>query len=442
MTPGHAGSAFIRVLLPVLALAGLSCSKSRDSSEGKTTITFWHSFVSSTVPAFDTLVAAFEQEHPGIRISAQYVPTGDALVQKLITAVQSATAPDVSWIHSDFLQQLVEADAIYPIAELSRGSDSLSTGDLADFFPPLLRDARWKGTLYCLPMEATSLALLYNKEIFRTAGLDPDHPPATWAELRAMAERLTTAESENRSDARVGFVVPAFPASGPLGGWMVWQWYPFLFQAGGSVISADQSRVEFNNDAGVQALAFWKTLYNDLRLRSFTVDYEVAFASKQLAMTLDGPWNIPRWKQITGLDWAVAPLPAGPAKRATIIAGEDLAVFRQSKHPREAWEFIRWMIRPDVQALWSMKSGYLPVRRSVMTIPPYRRFLDDHPALKVYVDQLAEAESPGTIDYHSIEITRYLAGALEEALVGNADPRVALDEAAAKCNALLQQVKR
>ena len=46
-------------------------------------------------------------------------------------------------------------------------------------------------------------------------------------------------------------------------------------------------------------------MYQEDHLASFGMDYEPAFASKQLAMALDGPWNLPRWKQIPGLNWMI-----------------------------------------------------------------------------------------------------------------------------------------
>jgi multiple sugar transport system substrate-binding protein len=138
----------------------LSCGQKKDQAEGKVTITFWHSFVSSTVPALNELIKSFEAEHPDLALKAQYIPTGDALIQKLITAIQSKTAPDLSWIHADFLEDLVEADAIYKMEDFIRGADSLSTADLQDIYPALLQAAAWKGTLYSLPMEATNLISL------------------------------------------------------------------------------------------------------------------------------------------------------------------------------------------------------------------------------------------------------------------------------------------
>jgi multiple sugar transport system substrate-binding protein len=424
--------------LAAIVLLWSGCGGKREQAGGgKVTITFWHSCVSSTVPALNELIDRFQAEHPGIEVKAQYIPTGDALIHKLITSVQSNTAPDISWIHANFLQDIIEADAIYRMDEFIDGPDSLPRSDLDDFYPALLQEAKWRGVLYSLPMEATGIGLLINRELFRKAGLDPDRPPTTWDELRATARTLTIDRDGDGKNDQVGFFVPVYPASGQFADWMVWQWYPFLFQAGGTNVNPEQTRVLYNSEAGVRALTLWKDIHSDLKLQSFTIDYEVAFASKTLAMALDGPWNIPRWKKLGNLDWTVAPLPAGPAKRATIVGGEYLAIFRQSEHPKEAWAFVKWMVRPDIQAMWSMKSGYLPVRHAVHAIPEYREFLAKNTALKAYVDQLEVAQAPGPVDYHGLKISRHIADAIEHATLGKEDPRAVLDAAAEKSNALL-----
>lgn len=420
-------------------LLTLSCGGQDEQSDGKTTVTFWHSFVSSTVPALNELIAKFEAEHTGITIDAQYVPTGDALIQKLITSIQSNTAPDISWIHSNYLQKLVQADAIYPMSEFLDGSNGMPREDLDDIYPALIEAASWRKILYSMPMEATNLGLLYNRELFRKSGLDPDHPPQTWDELYDFAKRLTMDTDGDGKTDQTGLFIPIFPSSGSYSDWMVWQWMPFLWQAGGYVISEDQTRVLFNSESGVQALTLWKRIYDALNLRTFTSDYEAAFPSRHLVMAFDGPWNLPRWKD-RKIDWAIAPLPAGPAKRATIVGGEYIAIFKQSKNPDAAWAFVKWLTRPDVQAMWSMKSGYLPIRRAALDVPEYQEYLNVNKGLKAYVEQMEYGQSPRPIDYHSLEISRAIAEALEKATVGNIPPKVALDEAAAKANTLLRDV--
>jgi len=426
----------------IVAVLPSGCSKQKEQAGGKTTIVFWHSFVSSTVPALNELLAKFEQENPDILIKAQYIPTGDALIQKLITAVQSKTAPDISWIHADFLPSLTEAGAIFRLREFIEGPDGLSQEDLNDIFPALLEAASWRDTLYSLPMEATNLGLLYNKALFRQAGLDPERPPQTWEELHSFAKRLTLDKNNDGKLDQVGFGIPIYPASGPLGSWMVWQWYPFLWQAGGYNINPEQTEVLFNSNAGVEALTLWQQIYRDLRLNTFTPDFDAAFPSQQLAMMLDGPWNLPRYRQFKNLEWAIAPLPAGPVKRATVVGGEYLAIFKQSEHPQEAWKFVKWILSAETQAMWSMQSGYLPVRHAAVNIPAYQEFLKTNPGLKAYVEQMEVGQSLRPVDYHSLEISRNLAEAIERATLGNADPKTVLDEAAAKSNKLLASATR
>jgi len=346
------------LLVVLITLCFMDCSGKKSESDSKITVTFWHSFVASTIPALKDLIEQFELDHPGIKIKAQYVQTGDALIQKLITAIHSNTAPDISWIHSDFLANLVDADAIYRMDYFINSKNGLTKEDLNDIYPALLQYASLRKTLYSIPMEATNLAMIYNVDMLESAGFGDGATPKNWEELEEYAEKLTEDFNGDGKNDRIGFFLPIFPASGPLSGWMVWQWVPYLWQAGGHIVNEDQSEVLYNSEAGVKALTLWKNIYDKLNLRTFTTDYDVAFASKLVAMAMDGPWNLPRFdRMLKNLNWSMAPLPIGPEKSATIVGGEYLVVFKQSEHPDEAWTFIKWIIQPEVQARWSMKSG-------------------------------------------------------------------------------------
>ncbi len=433
----------LKILTILFLFIVINCGGDNKKNKNDTIeIVFWHSFISSTVPALNELVQKFEKENPGYRIKAQYIPSGDALIQKLITSIQSKTAPDISWLHSDFIEDLVEADAIYKMDEFIKGKDGISQEVLDDIYPALLQYSSWKETLYSLPMEATNLALLYNKEMFRKAGLDPNQPPKTWDELKDYAKRLTFDKNNDGTFDQVGFFVPVFPATGPLGGWMVWQFTPFLWQAGGNLINKEQTQVLYNSQAGIQALTFWQEMYITQKLNTFTTDADVAFVSKRLAMVMDGPWNLPRYKDLLkDIDWAFAPLPQGTKKDATVVGGEYLAIFKQSKHPDAAWKFIKWMIQPEVQAFWAMKSGYLPIRHAVAEVPEFKEYLKANPNFKVFVDAM-EFGFAEKMDYEALEITRNFGEAIERATVGKVDVKKALDDSAEKSNKLLKNSKR
>lgn len=431
-------------LVGSLLSSGCSTKDTDAQADGTVRITFWHSFVSSTIPALEELIDKFEAEHPGIRIDAQYVPSGDALVQKLITSIQSGNAPDVSWIHFDFLEDLVRADAIFKMDTFVNGPNGLSDEDMKAIYPGLLKLASWQGTLFSMPMEATNLALLYNKDHFREAGLDPNRPPQTWQELKTYADRLKVDRNGDGRYERIGFMVPVSPASSHLGHWMVWQWMPFLWQAGGEVITPEQTEVLFGGEAGLQALTLWKDMYDAQNLRTFTTTEAITgFAAKQASMVIDGPWNLSRYAQVMqGSAWGVAPLPAGPVKQATQIGGEYLAIFKQSEHPDAAWTFVKWIAQPEVQAFWSMKSNYLPIRSDVVEVEEYRRHLEQNPHLKAFVESLQYGQAQRSIDFYTLEIQRELAEAIEQATVGGADPRKVLQDAVAQSNRMLATVER
>lgn len=419
----------------MISLTG--CSKKEDAK--KTKIVFWHSFVATTIPALNELIERFEKEHPDIKIDAQYVPTGDALVQKLITSIQSKTAPDISWIHADFLDKLVESDAIFPMEHFIKSENGLTEEEMNDFFPQLIGAFSHKNVLYAMPMEATVLALVYNKDHFKASGLDPELPPATWNDLKAYAQQLTLDKDNDGKIDQYGFYVPAYPGSGPLSIWMVLQWSPYLWQAGGEIINEDQSSVLFNSDAGVQALTLWKEIYDDLNFSNYSFTHDMGLASGSISMIMDGPWDLPTFRKMKNIDWAVAPLPAGPEGKATYIAGESLAIFKQSKNSAAAWTFVKWVTQPEIQAMFSMSSGYLPVRKSVLSRNDYQTFLEKDQAMKGFVEQIDIARQRPTIEKYYVNINQFLAEAIEQTLIGNKSPKKALDEAAEKSNALLKQ---
>jgi ABC-type glycerol-3-phosphate transport system substrate-binding protein len=426
---------FTLIILLIIILTG--CSKQDESK--KTKVIFWHSFVATTIPALNELIDRFEKEHPDIDIDAQYVPTGDALVQKLITAIQSQTAPDVSWIHADFLDKLIESDAIYPMEHFIKGKDGLTKEEINDFFTQLLGAFSYKKVLYALPMDATVLALIYNKDHFKAAGIDPEVPPKTWNDLKEYSKKLTLDKDGDGKTDQYGFYVPAYPGSGPLSIWEVLQWSPYLWQAGGGIIDSTQTKVLFNSEAGVQALTLWKEIYDQLNFSNYSFTHDMGLASGSISMIMDGPWDLPTFRKMKNIDWAVASLPEGPKGKATYIAGESLAIFKQSKNPDAAWTFVKWVTQPEIQEMFSISSGYLPVRKSVLEKESYKAFLETDHAMKSFVEQIKIARQRPTIDRYYVNINQFIATAIEQTLIGNRTPKQTLDEAAEKSNNLLNQ---
>ncbi|MCF8260934.1 MAG: ABC transporter substrate-binding protein [Melioribacteraceae bacterium] len=426
-------------LLLVCTIIIFSCKHDNNNSN-EIKLTFWHSFVANTHPALNKLLEKYESENPNINIVEQYVPSGDPLVQKLITAIQSGTTPDLAWVHTDFLDKLVQADAIYRMEKFINGANGFTEEEFNDFFPQLISNAKWNDILYAIPMEATTIALLYNKDLYKKVGLDPNHPPRDWEELKEYALKLTFDSSGDGKMNHYGFYVPALPASGALSIWMLLQWEPFLWQAGGEFLNKDQTKAMFNRKPGVQALTLWKELYEEIGFESFSMTHDMGFISQTCAMIMDGPWDLPSLRKINNFEWGIAPLPEGPDKRATYVAGEHLTIFKKSDHPDEAWKFIKWFTSPEIQAEFSIESGYMPVRKSTLELQSYKDYLKTDPYLAAFVEQFEIGYARQNITYKRVEINQRVAEAIERSLKGNVDPKTALDAAAEQVNSILKKV--
>ena len=327
---------------------------------GKVTITFWHSCVSSTVPALNELIANFEEEHPGIEVKAQYVPTGDALIQKLITSVQSKTAPDISWIHANFLQAIIEAEPSTRWTSSSHGPDSLSAPSWTIF-----TRRSWRKRNGGAPLQPSHGSDGHRASVStgtfpqRGAGSRRTGPTTGKSSARCQEAHDRQEMATARTTSRV--LCSRFPASGPLGDWMVWQLYPFLFQAGGTNINTEQTQVLYNSQAGVQALTLWKRHLqgsNSPRSPSTTKSRLLPRRSRW-RWTVPGIFRAGKSPGESGLGGCADARRSGEAGNDR-RGGVSRDLQAQSEHPQAAWTFVKWMVRPDVQAIWSMKSRISP----------------------------------------------------------------------------------
>ncbi len=152
----------------------------------------------------------------------------------------------------------------------------------------------------------------------------------------------------------------------------------------------------------------------------------------KLATVLDGPWFPPLFaSQYPNKKLNMSLLPAGPGGSISVVGGEDIAIFQQSKNKDAAMEFIRYMLSPDAQLMMA-KAGQMPVRSDVAD-----QAVKDHPYFQIFFDQLktARARLPHP-NWPKIESILTDAGQL--ILRGEKTPQAALDNAAAQIDPLLK----
>ncbi|MEU5535821.1 ABC transporter substrate-binding protein [Streptomyces sp. NPDC020362] len=196
-----------------------------------------------------------------------------------------------------------------------------------------------RGKVYGYPTEVQTYALYYNRRLLTEAGIDG--PPRTWRELEEAAYR--TARRDRYGNTLVqGFGLSTFDDSTTVG-----QTLALLNAAGGRFVSADGRSTAIDSPAGRAVFELEHRLVAE-GASAPGVNVYKAFASGQVAMVVSAGWWTGTLKSVMGKDYrdvgvAPVPVPGADDERATLSTGFMLGVNTASRHPREAWEFLRWL---------------------------------------------------------------------------------------------------
>jgi ABC-type glycerol-3-phosphate transport system substrate-binding protein len=381
-------------------------------------LTLWHAYGGALGEQFQALVEEFNGTHPDILVQPSYGGTLWTMRDKLFTAVSGGAAPDLAQIDQFWSSELADAGAIERVAGW------LSADDREDIWPLAWDPAAYNGEIWSMPFSLSNIALYYNRALFQAAGLDPDAPPSDWQALEAAATALTGDTDQDGQIDRWGF---SFPLKADEG--VVYYWFALLWQAGGDIFSQDLSASRFQEAPGVTALAFLQRLVQTGSLP--LAPPEQGFETGQIGMTLASTARLSRYTEALGEDLGVAPLPQGPAGKATGVGGANLAIMTNCQDKKAAWTFISWMTSVEINLRWSIDTGYLPLRRSVVASEAYQAYLDREPRARVILDQMDVSRVRPNIPEYAAA-SREIGLAIEKALFTNADPTAALAAAAKK----------
>jgi multiple sugar transport system substrate-binding protein len=362
---------------------------------------------SSERAAYEALVASFNRKHPEIQVTIGHTPgedefrsprQRDAYRQRLIANVVSGTTPDVFMIPYREYAWFLNRAVIEPIAPLLAKSAVIRE---ADFYPQALtpfRDA--SGALVCLPQNASTLVLYYNKTLFDAARLPYPTADWTWGDLLNAAQKLTT-DTNNPQKAHYGLGLDAD----------ITRLLPFLWQHGAQLVDDDGTPTRFTLDtpAAQAALQQFTDLQNRYRVvpdenAALTYPPSDRFITGSIGMLVFSRRITPILRTVQ-FDWDVAPLPRLPGQPpATLLFADGFCLSRSSKHKDAAWKLIEYAMSPEGQTLLAKAGRNVPSLRAVAESPA---FLD--PAMKpassrVFLDTLPDARlAPYSVTWADVE---------------------------------------
>jgi multiple sugar transport system substrate-binding protein len=281
----------------------------------------------------------------------------------------------------------------------------------------------WKGHYYGLPLDTNTKVWLYNKTLYEAAGIST--PPATMEELESQCQTLKAANPD----------AYYFAADGTF----AWVTLPWIWSFGGALTDPDVTTATgfLNGPDTVAAYEFLLKLYDQGCISPVIlgngVDPFTGFAQDQYANLDNGPWTYPIVaSQFPEKEIFAAPFPAGKGGSIDVVGGEDVVLFQQSQHKEQAIEFIRFLVSEEYQMKMA-EVGQIPVRVDLVDSD----YFTSHPYYSYFLEQLKTSQSR-TAHPNWSKMDEILTSAGQLILRHEKTPQEALDEAAAKIDALLK----
>lgn len=364
------------------------------------------------------IIPEYQALRPAVSLKYETI---SGLWQKLLVGLTTGTAPTLFTLPDFLLAAALEGGALDPVPPAAWGESSVE-GLVRRYLPRLLEPMLDERLLYAVPDQMNAHSLYINNRIFREAGLDPvTHAPRTWDEVARLNAVLTRRRGER-------IVQKGWEMRYAGEHWVARMFTILLYQAGGEMIRA--GRPAFQGEAGVHALSVWRSVTTAPRVTQNTLASPYQdFAVEQDAMTFGGPnagASIERINPRMQNGYTVARLPAISADRpVTVVYWYGWAVNARASddQKRAAWDFVHYAsTRP---AEWMAVARYLQPVRGWHETPAARRT----PFLDVFMHDLSVGR-PMPRTRHYAELQASLARMIERVILGGAEPKRGLDQAA------------
>lgn len=321
------------------------------------------------------IVDAFHVTNPKITVKVT-VSDWEPYWDKLQTSIAGGDAPDVFAMDGPLFPDYQGRDVLLDLKPFI-DREGYDLGQLAD---QAVADFTTPGGQFGLPRDLNVVALYYNKKMFDTAGIPYPDDTWDWAKLTDVAKKLTLKGSDGKTR-QWGFYTETTDMEN--------DWSELVWQNGGDIISADHKTSLVGSDqaaGGVQFLQdlIWKhKVMPDAAITDALGD---AFEQGQAAMEANGSWLVAT-HLAAGLDFGIAPLPTGPAGRATSINPTGAVVYKGTKNPDAAWAFVKYLASPAAQTKLMELKASLPANKAVLAGP----FATSFDGAKVLADAIAYA---------------------------------------------------
>ena len=374
------------------------------------TITFWHTYGDSEEAQFlNVVMPLWEKAHPEIKVEAVRQDSSQ-YHQMIVTSFGTGMSPDVARVD------------ITNVAAYAKQGGLVALSDFADFaelsaayLEAPLSTNLYQGKYYGLPLDTNCKAAVVNTNVLKELGLN--EVPAT------MEEFLAAAKDRGTYSLNVSGVGD-------------WDMYPYFWLFGGTLTDEGFTKATgyLDSEASIAAINKLLELHDQKIFTIRDVDGSVDAwdgINSEYAMFFEGPWYFGSYEDCAAKGIVAATIPTYEGRSASVVGGEDIAVFATSKHQQAAYEFAKFMTSEAVQ-LAMLEAGQLPILKSLVG----HEAVTSNPVWSVYMKQMESAKARIPSPNNSA-IQEIWSEAITSIFVEGADVAGTLHDAAARIDAQL-----
>ncbi len=381
---------------------------------------------------FDPIIEKFSKQYPDIKVMTDIHPWTNRM-EKLVTSIVGGRVPEIAYLNTDTFSGLADGGVLLPL------DDYISSESWNDLELGIREGFSWEGHFYVMPMLLVYDTQVYNKDMFKAAGLDPELPPDTWDDLLEYCEKLTIDKNGRHSGEK------AYDRSAGVVQWGLTEtlqvdflltiFDPWLWQAGGSWFNEERTKCLFNSKEGVEALNMVVKLYDNYISPADRGERGVTmFRAERAAIYLFAQQHwIKRMKgEYPDLNFGL-----GRTLKYRERVGEGnvagYAIFKDSRNPEAAWKWIEFFTNTENMAKFCITTGFTPPRKSSLEI-----FLANiEPYMKITVQKLQSESLRVMVHPKQREISEVTIPEIQAAVLHQKSVKQALDDATRKVNEIL-----
>lgn len=386
-----------------------------------------------------TFLQTYSKTHPDTTVN---VSVGDD--NKFLVTVAAGSPPDLFYTGRSALADWGIQGAALSLDDRIAKSKVISKNN---FIAHALEEGGWQGRVYGLYWSADARILYWNKELFQTAGLDPEQPPQTWDDFATAMQKLT----KNGSDGSIQ-QLGLNPTYDSVAGhyWEAWFW-----ELGGSYLSPDGTKVTIADQDGANALdwmvkqaqvqggwnnitTFWKAATSDAGKGTSRRGW--GFGLRKVAMLIEVGDVITTLRQYwPDLHYGLGGIPAAPStgKHASVRGGYFWVIPSKAAHVDNAWDYTEWAFSPDQSLGYNNHYNRIPTTNGVLN---GGKWLPDNPtARKVEQEVVGYSQRIPCIAPGYADILTVNGGIPGPVLEGKQTPQVALQNAQTQIQGILDK---